>query len=302
MRVAIDDGVYLDVYNLHADAGTEDEDLAARRSNLEQVSEHIEAWSEGNAVLVYGDTNCRYTRSGDDLQGFVDRNGLTDPWVELIHGGNAPAEESLCENPSTTNECEVVDKVFYRGSPIVELSATRFNYESERFLQEDGNILSDHNPIAVDLDWNLSEKFRQSNYLGGPHGTWFTDLPALNDKTDGIKASEITIRGAERLDSIGLTLDDGTSFVHGGSGGAEVSLALGEDEHWTSAVLCQGKKNDRTRIFYVEVTTSAGNTVSSGTQTSECETFAAPDGWQIVGFLGRSGDEVDQLAFIYAPQ
>lgn len=302
MRVSVDDGAFLDVYNLHADAGTEEEDLAARRANLEQVSSHIAAWSEGNAVLVYGDTNCRYTREGDDVRGFVDTNGLTDPWVELIHGGEVPAEESLCENPSTTNECEIVDKMFYRGSAIVELSATVFNYDGEKFLQEDGNILSDHNPIAVSLDWKLSDSLRQSNYMGGPHGTWFTDLPALTGKTDGTKASEITLRGAERLDSIGLTLDDGTSFVHGGDGGAEASLALAEDEYWTGATLCQGKKNDHTRIFYVEATTSAGNTVSSGEETSVCETFAAPDGWQIVGFMGREGDEVDQLAFIYAPQ
>lgn len=302
MRVSVDEGVYLDVYNMHADAGTEDRDLAARRSNLEQVSEYIETWSEGNAVLVYGDTNCRYTRAGDDVQGFVDRNGLTDPWVQLIHGGDVPTEESVCENPSTTNECEVVDKVFYRGSPIIELLATEFSYDSEGFLQEDGNILSDHNPIAVSLNWSLSDEFRQSNYLGGPHGTWFTDLTALNEKSAGTKASEITLRGAERLDSIGLTLDDGTSFVHGGTGGSETSLALAEDEYWTGAVLCQGKKGHRTRIFYVEATTSAGNVVSSGTETSECESFSAPDGWQIVGFLGRSGDEVDQLALIYAPQ
>lgn len=301
MRVAVDDGVFLDVYNLHADAGTEEDDLAARRANLEQVTAHIAAWSEGNAVLVYGDTNCRYTREGDDVRGFVEASGLTDPWVELIHGGEVPAEESLCENPSTTNECEIVDKMFYRGGSIVELSATEFNYESEKFLQEDGNILSDHNPIYASLDWKVSDSLRQSNYLGGPHGTAFTDLPALVE-TSGVKASEITLRGAERLDSIGVTLDDGMTFVHGGGGGDEANLALAEDEYWTGATLCQGKKNDRTRIFYVEATTSAGNTVSSGKETSDCETFEAPDGWQIVGFMGRGGDEVDQLAFIYAPQ
>ena len=30
--------------------------------------------------------------------------------------------------------------------------------------------------------------------------------------------------------------------------------------------------------------------------------FTAEAWWQIVGFLGQDGDEIDQLAFIYAPQ
>ena len=302
MRVSIEDGVYLDVYNLHADAGVEPDDLAARNSNLAQVSSHISTWSTGNAVLVFGDTNCRYTRTGDDIRLFADQNGLVDPWVELIHGGVIPAEETICENPSVTNECEVVDKVFYRGSPIVELSAKLFNYESESFLQPDGNVLSDHNPIAVELGWGLSGELRQSNYMGGPHGTWFTDVPALGEKTGPIKTSGIEFRGAQRLDSVELTLEDGSSFVHGGAGGNAVSLALAADEYWTSAVLCQGQKNGRTRIFYIEAATSSGNTLAAGTETSECETFTAPSGWQIVGFLGQDGDEIDQLAFIYAPQ
>lgn len=302
MRVSVDDGVYLDVYNLHADAGTQPDDLAARNSNLHQVASHIDTWSEGNAVLVFGDTNCRYTRTADDIRIFKDQNGLTDAWVELIHGGQIPTQETICENPSTTNECEVVDKVFYRGSPIVELSATSFNYASERFLQPDGSILADHNPIAVEFEWKLSDDFRQSNHMGGPHGNWFTDLPALSEKTGAIKASEIKFSGGSRLDSVGVSLTDGTSFVHGGTDGTPVSLALGADEHWTSAVLCQGQKSGRTRNFYIQATTSAGNTLAAGTETSDCGTFTAPDGWQIVGFLGRDGDEVDQLAFIYALQ
>lgn len=302
MRVYVDDGVYLDVYNLHADAGTQPDDLDARNSNLHQVASHIDTWSEGNAVLVFGDTNCRYTRTSDDIRIFAEQNGLTDVWVELIHGGEVPSEETLCENPSTTNECEIVDKVFYRGSPIFELSATSFNYEGEKFLQPDGSILTDHNPIAVELDWRLSDKLRQSNYMGGPHGTWFTDLPALSETTGAIKASEITFSGASRLDSVGITLEDGTSFTHGGTEGTPVSLSLGPDEYWTSAVLCQGQKSGRTRNFYIQATTSAGNTLEAGTETSDCGTFTAPDGWQIVGFLGQEGDEIDQLAFIYAPQ
>jgi hypothetical protein len=57
------------------------------------------------------------------------------------------------------------------------------------------------------------------------------------------KATTLTIRGASRLDSVGLTLADCTSFKHGGTGGTEVSLALGASELWTEVELCRDQKS-----------------------------------------------------------
>lgn len=112
----------------------------------------------------------------------------------------------------------------------------------------------------------------------------------------------LTFRGGSRLDSVGLTLTSGAAFSHGGTGGTSYSLTLGTSEYWVTAKLCQGKKDSTTRNFYILATTSTGRTLAAGTSTSDCATFSAPSGWQIVGFMGGSGDEVDQLAFIYAPQ
>ncbi|KAF8858366.1 endonuclease/Exonuclease/phosphatase [Acephala macrosclerotiorum] len=299
MRTIISEGVYIDFYNLHADAGTEDGDEAARAANLQQVADYIDTWSIGNSVVVYGDTNSRYTRTADGITVFETQNGLTDAFVELERGGVNPTVETICDNPSLINTCETVDKVFYRGSKQLTLSATYFNYESSKFLQSDGSILSDHNPITVNYTWAVSSSFRQSGFWGGPHGTWFSDLPSLPSSP---KPSTLTFRGGSRLDSVGLTLTTGTSFTHGGTGGTAASLTLGSKEYWTKAELCQGQKDGETRNFYILATTSSGNTLSSGTATSDCATFTAPTGWQIVGFLGQDGDEMDQLAFIYAPQ
>ncbi|KAI0884909.1 mannose-binding lectin [Annulohypoxylon maeteangense] len=301
MRAIIDDGVYVDVYNLHADAGTEDGDEAARSSNLKQVADAIDTNSKGNAVLVYGDTNSRYTRTRDGITIFSTQNGMKDPWVELIRGGVVPTVETICTNPSTTNTCETVDKVFYRGSPLLSLAATYWNYESNKFLQANGSILSDHNPITVNFTWSAGSSLRQSSFWGGPHGAWFSDVTTLATKTSP-KASVLTFRGAKRLDSVGLTLTDGTTFTHGGTGGDVSSLTLNSGERWTSAQLCQGQKSGETRNFYIKATTSSGRTLSAGTSTSDCATYTAPSGWGIVGFLGQDGDEMDQLAFVYAPQ
>lgn len=301
MRIKLDDGVYIDTYNIHTDAGTEDDDEVARNSNLRQVASYIDTWSKGNAVLVFGDTNSRYTRTTDDIASFSTQCGLTDAWVELVRGGARPTEETICGNPSATDYCETVDKVFYRGSAIIDLSAVRFNYESSRFLQADGNILSDHNPITVDFSWGLPGLLQQSNFWGGPHGDWFTDVPTLSEKA-APRTSVITFRGGSRLDSVGLTLADGTAFVHGGTGGSPSTLTLGAGEYWTVAELCQGQKDEQTRNFYIKALTSAGRSLTSGTRTADCNTFTAPADWQIVGFLGQEGDEMDQLAFIYASQ
>ncbi|KAI1102032.1 endonuclease exonuclease phosphatase family protein [Jackrogersella minutella] len=301
MRAIVDDGVFVDLYNLHADAGTEPGDETARAANLKEVADAIDTNSIGNAVLVFGDTNSRYTRADDGITIFASQNGMMDPWVELIRGGVIPTTETICDNPSTTNECETVDKVFYRGSPLLSLTATYWNYESTKFLQSNGSILSDHNPITVNFTWSSGSSLRQSGFWGGPHGDWFSDVTTLATKTSP-KVSVLTFHGSSRLDSVGLTLADGTAFTHGGTGGDASTLTLNSGEYWTSAQLCQGQKDDHTRNFYIKATTSAGRTLAAGTSTSDCATFTAPAGWGIVGYLGQGGDEMDQLAFVYAPQ
>ncbi|KAI8625504.1 endonuclease/Exonuclease/phosphatase [Xylariaceae sp. FL1651] len=302
MRVELAEGVYIDAYNLHTDAGTEAGDLTARAANVQQVADYIDTWSAGNAVLVFGDTNSRYTRAGDKISVFSTQNGLTDAWVELIHGGVPPTVESLCDNPSTTPACEVVDKIFYRGSALLDLTATYWGYESTKFLQPNGSVLSDHNPITTNFTWAAGASLRQSGFWGGPHGTWFSDVPALTAAGTAPKPSVLTFRGAERLDSVAITLADGTTLTHGGDGGTAAALTLESGEAWVAAELCQGQKSGDTRNFYIQATTSAGRTLAAGTPTSDCATFTAPEEWAIVGFIGQDGDEMDQLAFVYGPQ
>lgn len=298
--------VYVDFYNLHADAGTEDGDTAARQDNINQVAAHIAEWSVGNAVVVYGDTNSRYSRAGDTaIRALFDKSGgpgLTDAWVELEHGGEVPAEASACGNPAESGECEVVDKVFYRSSPLVALQATAFRYDGARFLQPDGNILSDHNPVFVEFSWEAGKGLRQSEFSGGAaYGTWFSDVPTLT-AIDKPKPQALTFRGGSRLDGVALRLADGTRLTHGGAGGTEVSLELDPSEYWVRAELCRGKKDGKTRNFYIRAATSAGRTLEAGTRTEDCTSFMAEDGWQIVGFVGQDGDEIDLLAFLYAPK
>ncbi|KAK4124128.1 hypothetical protein N657DRAFT_689733 [Parathielavia appendiculata] len=297
--------VYVDLYNIHTDAGVEAGDITARQANINQVAAYIAAWSTGNAVVVFGDTNSRYSRTDDTAVRSLLASGFTDPWVQLQRGGVVPTAENLCANPSTVHTCETVDKIFYRSSPLVTLSATEFRYESTRFLQANGSILSDHNPIYADFIWSAGASLRQSAFFGGDYGAWFSDAPTLASKTSTTgkpKPATLTFRGASRLDSVGLMLTDGTTLTHGGTSGTAASLALGASEYWVEARLCKGEKDGKTRIFYIRAATSSGRALAAGTATASCATFVAPGGWHIVGFVGQAGDEVDQLAFVYAPK
>lgn len=250
-------------------------------------------------MLVFGDTNTRYSRTADIPAIFINNNGMKDAWIELARSGVIPTQESVCENPSTTTYCEIVDKLWYRGSAALNLQATTFQYAGSMFLQEDGNILSDHDPILVDFKWSLNNALRVSDPMGGPHGDYYNDLTTLSTLSSP-KPTSITLRGANRLDAISLTLSSGQTFTHGGTGGSATTLTLSQGESLNSATLCQGKYNDNTRIFYMEVKTSAGRTASAGKKTSDCVTRSAEDGWGISGFTGRSGDEIDRVALIYS--
>ncbi len=300
-RVRLAEGVYVDVYNAHPNADDTTEAHAARRSNISQLSAFIQANSAGNAVIVAGDTNTRYTRTPDNIRTLVADNGLTDPWVQLVKGGVQPTQGSdalVCPTTAPTNDCEVVDKILYRGSKLVNLSATRYNNEWAKFLDSAGGNLSDHFPHAVDFSWTLPANLRASDFIGGPHGTAFNDA---DDLPSALSPRTLTLRGASRLDAVSLTHDGGTTLTHGGTGGTATSLTLASGEHLTSVKLTQGQKDGRTRVFSAAFTTDRARTLTAGTATSDTATYTAPSGWQIVGFTGRAGTEIDKLGVVYAP-
>ncbi|WP_369227691.1 jacalin-like lectin [Streptomyces sp. R39] len=301
MRERLAEGVYVDFYNLHTNAGTNDGDEASRADNLSQLTDFISTHSAGNAVVVMGDTNTRYTRTADTIAEFASANGLTDAWVQLIRGGSAPAKGSdalVCDQSGATvpNTCEVVDKVLYRSSKLVSLNATSYNNEHAKFLTADGLMLSDHDPVTVGFSWSQNPNFQLSDQFGGPHGDYYQDIDKV---AAGARATSISLRSGSRVDQVGITLADGTTLTHGGTGGTASSLTLAGNEYVTTAYLCEGKYNSTTRIFYAKFTTNLGHTLAGGATTSDCVTRTAPSGWQIAGFHGRSGDELDKVGFIY---
>ncbi|RAW34408.1 hypothetical protein PC110_g9305 [Phytophthora cactorum] len=147
-------------------------------------------------------------------------------------------------------------------------------------------------PISVDDSVQLSESF------GGPHGNEFSDERAA---TSGQTVASITIRAGERVDGVilDITAPVAITLNHGGGGGNPNTLTLGPGEYITSMEAHWGEKKGHTRIFYLRFGTSAGNSVEGGSMTDSKATVTAPDGFQLGGFFGRDGDEIDLLGAIW---
>jgi len=154
-------GAFVDVYNWHADASDDPEDLAARRSEVRQLYAYIEAFSAGHAVLVLGDTNSRYTREGDILPEMLAATALSDVWVELALGGAlpelGPALRDCVEDGLSGGDCERVDKILYRSGGGVTLVPVSYQAGNPLFHDELGVPLSDHEPVSAVFLWSLPE-------------------------------------------------------------------------------------------------------------------------------------------------
>jgi endonuclease/exonuclease/phosphatase family metal-dependent hydrolase len=143
----------IDVYNLHADAGRSAPDVEARAGNLAQLQEVIETYSAGQAVIVAGDFNERYSYADEHVRAFVEALGLQDAWVEVARDGEFPPSPSEQPAECATDEgdpnCERIDKILYRGSARIQLAVEGYEVPVAEFVDEDGLPLSDHPPVAA---------------------------------------------------------------------------------------------------------------------------------------------------------
>lgn len=300
-RIRLEEGVYLDIYNCHTGAGDVEAAYDARRKNIIQLVNYINTNSAGNAVLLTGDWNCRYTRTEDNIRLVTTDVGATDVWIQMIKNGIMPTQGSnalMCDGVVTDYQCEIVDKIFYRSNSYITLNPLEFTYEDAKFRDENGEMLSDHRPVFTRFQYTLNSNLKLSDQFGGPHGTSYNDANTLPSNP---KAGIIGIRTGKRVDQINIMLTNGTWLTHGGYGGTYRYLNLGENEYLKSVKLCSGQKDGHTRIFYTKFTTTTGRTLEGGSTTSSTVTYTAPTGWQIVGFHGRGGANVDKLGVIYAP-
>lgn len=163
-KIELHKGVYIDFYNVHCNAGGGIDDLAARRNNLKQLIDYMEVKSAGEAVILMGDFNNRYTRIGDSIRIFQDL-GFTDVWLYLIRNGDVPIQNDIrledCYPISTSIDCEAVDKVFYKSSDEMQIEAITYQLGDDiRYFYEGNDTLplSDHEPLMVQFTYSFKRK------------------------------------------------------------------------------------------------------------------------------------------------
>jgi endonuclease/exonuclease/phosphatase family metal-dependent hydrolase len=143
--ITLDDGVEVDVYDLHGEAGGGPEDQALQADDFEQLAAYIEERSEGRPIILGGDTNLHTDlehEDGDDgadieiWSTFLEATGLTDA-----------CDATGCDGPGR------IDKIAFRSGGGVELTAESHGFETEVFVDEAGEDLSDHQALEVVFRW-----------------------------------------------------------------------------------------------------------------------------------------------------
>lgn len=173
--------IYIDVFNLHGDADSGQQDIDARNEELKQLADAVKAVGPGRPKVVLGDFNARYTRE-KIKENFIDRiedegnYAVKDAWVEWFRQGIYPtyysswSEESnhdlaynkIDNNNYNSADVEVVDKILYinptsgYGNVALKLTNfhidTSFNYDDKLDQDGDPEILGDHYPVIADFE------------------------------------------------------------------------------------------------------------------------------------------------------
>jgi hypothetical protein len=162
----LEEEVDVDVYNLHADAGQDEDSRDARRKNITQLIGAINATSgtaddeSRAAVIVVGDTNSFYTRTGDDnIETLLTGTGVKDVWIELVNAGVVPGagpdNDSGCDSDPSGAACELKDKIFYRSSDTLPLTPTVYEVLDEEFEDAEGTDLSDHLLVSATFSYTV---------------------------------------------------------------------------------------------------------------------------------------------------
>jgi hypothetical protein len=145
-RMTLANGVQVDLYNLHGEAGGTALDQSLQEDDYEQLATYILANSGNRAIILGGDTNLHtdFTHpdgeNGADIEiweNFLETTGLTDA-----------CDATNCNGPGR------IDKFAFRSGSGVVLEALSHEFHGDEFVDETGDALSDHEPLEVRFAWH----------------------------------------------------------------------------------------------------------------------------------------------------
>lgn len=153
--VEISEGVFIDVYVIHTDAGAGKPSVRARADNFRQLAEVMNSNSANRACVVIGDYNTKYIRNaGDDVYGnLMVPAGLTDAWAVLHNGGDSDYRDDKPWFPSLP---ESIDKVMFKSGGGVTIEPVYTEYV--KFTDENGDTYTDHISTKTTLSFKVTGK------------------------------------------------------------------------------------------------------------------------------------------------
>ncbi|KAJ8576610.1 hypothetical protein ON010_g2601 [Phytophthora cinnamomi] len=137
---------------------------------------------------------------------------------------------------------------------------------------------------------------------GGPHGDEYSDAMLVKA---GQVVKSVTVCSGDRVDGVGLEVDGlRDQLYHGGRHGDMNTRTLAAGEHVISMEVHWDEQHSRTRVFFVNFTTSLNNSIVGGTPVPDSDTHlkakdVADTGYQLGGFIGYAGRELDSVAALW---
>jgi hypothetical protein len=133
-------GAFVDVYDLHGEAGSTPTDQQLQETGYRQLAAFINDFSADHAVILGGDTNLHTESTNPDAaiwQDLLAATGLTD----------------VCQAVDCGADRTIIDKFAFRNSDALTIAPLSHRFERDKFVGPDGKRLSDHDALAVRFRW-----------------------------------------------------------------------------------------------------------------------------------------------------
>ncbi len=161
--IDIGNGIYVDFYNLHADAYGGEGSVAARTSQYKQLAAFIQARSaeHDRPVIVTGDFNnhLHYREDNAALYNILTVElGLKDAFVEVKNNGDYfDFSQWHATGLPAWGNWDSIERFMYRAGGGVDVIATDLRYTE--VVNENGEVISDHNAAECDFTFVKTADF-----------------------------------------------------------------------------------------------------------------------------------------------
>ena len=161
--IDVGNGIYVDFYNLHADAYGGKGSIAARTSQIKQLAEFIQARSAENdrPIIITGDFNNYMHVHEDDgalYKTLYLECGLKDAWTEYHNNGDYFNFYNWhISGLSAWGNWDSVERFMYKSGGGVDIVVSDFRFVE--VCDNNGNAISDHSSAECDFTFIKTSDF-----------------------------------------------------------------------------------------------------------------------------------------------